>query len=95
MVSPAAEKAPAYQSQALLKAVARAHCWREQLVTGKASGPQAIANQTGLDESYVRRILGFALLAPDIIESILDGRQPHDLTLEKLRTTADGQSSEV
>jgi site-specific DNA recombinase len=86
VVSPSAEKAPAYQSQALLKAVARAHDWREQLVTGKASGPQAIAKQTGLDESYVRRILGFAFLAPDIVESILDGRQPHNMTLEKLRT---------
>jgi site-specific DNA recombinase len=86
VVSPGAEKAPAYQSQALLKAVARAHDWREQLVTGQAGGPQAIAKQTGLDESYVRRILGFAFLAPDIVESILEGRQPHDLTLEKLRT---------
>ena len=86
VVSPTAEKAPAYQSQALLKAVARAHDWREQLITGQASGPRAIAKQTGLDESYVRRILGFAFLAPDIVESILGGRQPHDLTLEKLRT---------
>jgi site-specific DNA recombinase len=86
VVSPAAEKAPAYQSQALLKAVARAHEWRERLITGQAAGLQAIAKQSGLDESYVRRILGFAFLAPDIVESILDGRQPHDLTLEKLRT---------
>lgn len=83
-VSPT-ETVPAYQSQALLKAIARAHNWREQLVTGQASGPRAIAKQTGLDESYVRRILDFAFLAPDIVESILDGRQRHDLTLEKLR----------
>jgi site-specific DNA recombinase len=80
-----AETISACQSQALLKAVARAHDWREQLVTGRMSGPRAIAKQTGLDESYVRRILGYAFLAPDIVESILDGRQPQDLTLEKLR----------
>lgn len=86
VVSPGAEKAPGYQSRALLKAVARAHDWREQLIIGQASGLQAIAKQTGLDESYVRRIFGLAFLAPDIVESILDGRQPHDLTLEKLRT---------
>lgn len=81
----AAETVPAYQSQTLLKAVARAHEWREQLVTGEASGPRSIAKRTGLDESYVRRILGYAFLAPDIVEAILDGRQPPDLTLEKLR----------
>ena len=80
-----ADTAPAYQSQALLKAITRAHDWREQLVTGQASGPRAIAKKTGLDESYVRRILDFAFLAPDIVESILDGRQPHYLTLEKMR----------
>ena len=86
VVSPrAAETAPAYQSHALLKAVARAHEWREQLITGQASGPRAIARRAGLDESYVRRIFGLAFLAPDIVESILDGRQPQDLTLERLR----------
>jgi site-specific DNA recombinase len=80
-----AEKAPEYHSQALLKAVARAHDWREQIVAGRASGPRAIARRIGLHERYVRCILNYAFLAPDIIESILDGRQPHDLTLEKLR----------
>jgi site-specific DNA recombinase len=79
------EPAPAHQSQTLLKAIARAHDWREQLITGKASGPRAIAKKTGLDESYVRRILRLAFLAPDIVESIVDGRQPHELTLEKLK----------
>ena len=83
----AGETVPAYQSQALLKAVARAHKWREQIVTGEASGPRSISKGTGLDESYVRRILGYAFLAPDIVEAILDGRQPPDLTLEKLRMT--------
>jgi site-specific DNA recombinase len=73
------------QSQALLKAVARAHDWREQLVSGKAQGLRSIAKQAGLDEAYVRRIFSCAFLAPDIVEAILDGRQPQDLTLEKLR----------
>ncbi len=48
---------PEYQSQPLLKALARAQDWHERLVTGRASGPRAIAVQTGLDEGYVRRIL--------------------------------------
>jgi DNA invertase Pin-like site-specific DNA recombinase len=86
VVSPESpEVAPRPQSQALLKAIARAHDWHEQLISGQASGPRSIAKQTGLDESYVRRILGYAFLAPDIVEAILNGRQPQDLTLEKLR----------
>jgi DNA invertase Pin-like site-specific DNA recombinase len=80
-----AEPAPQYQSQPLLKALARAQDWHERLVTGRASGPRAIATQTGLDEGYVRRILGHAFLAPDIVQMIVDGRQPQGLTLEKLR----------
>jgi site-specific DNA recombinase len=86
VVSPrTADQAPAYQSQSLLKALARAHDWREKLITGRATGPNSIAKQTGLDESYVRRILGYAFLAPDIVEMIVEGRQPVGLTLEKLR----------
>jgi site-specific DNA recombinase len=81
-----AEPSLSRQSQPLVKALARAHDWRDQLIAGEVSGPRSIAKQTGLDESYVRRILGLAFLAPDIVEIILNGRQPENLTLEKLRT---------
>lgn len=72
-------------SQALLKAIARANDWREQLIKGQVAGPSSIAKQTGLDESYVRRILGLAFFSPHIVEVILQGRLPEDLTLERLR----------
>jgi len=81
-----AETMPSHQNPALVKAIARANDWREQLIAGEVSGPRSIAKQTGLDESYVRRILGLAFLAPDIVEVVLHGRQPEHLTLEKLRT---------
>jgi hypothetical protein len=45
---------------------------------------RSLARQAGLTERYVGKVFGCALLAPDIIESILEGRQPHDLNFEKL-----------
>jgi hypothetical protein len=64
--------------------VARAHRWPEQIVQGKLEGRRSIARLTGLDERYAGRILDCAFLAPDIVEAILDGRQPVDLGIQKL-----------
>ena len=54
------------------------------VVSGKASTVGALASQAGLHEVYVTRILRCAYLAPDIVEAILDGSQPADLTLRRL-----------
>jgi site-specific DNA recombinase len=69
---------------ALLKALARAHEWYGWVVDGKVSGATAIAHRAGVTERYVSRVFPFALLAPDIVEAITEGRQPEDLTFEKL-----------
>jgi site-specific DNA recombinase len=68
----------------LIKAIARAHGWYEKVVQGKALDMRSLARQAGLTERYVGKVFGCALLAPDIIESILEGRQPYDLNFEKL-----------
>ena len=68
----------------LIKAIARAHGWYEKVVQGNALDMRSLARQAGLTERYVGKVFGCALLAPDIIESILEGRQPHDLNFEKL-----------
>ena len=75
---------PAYQTQSLLKAVARGQAWREQLIQGKVSGPRELAGQTGLDERYTHRILRCGFLAPTIVEAILTGTQPADLHIQSL-----------
>jgi len=69
---------------ALIKAVARAHGWYEKVLQGKAPDMRSLARQAGLTERYIGKVFACAFLAPDIIESILDGRQPPDLTFEKL-----------
>jgi site-specific DNA recombinase len=68
----------------LLKAVARGHQWHEWILNGEVSSKRGIAKRLGLTERYVGRVLECAFLAPDIVEAILDGRQPSDLTFQKL-----------
>jgi DNA invertase Pin-like site-specific DNA recombinase len=68
----------------LLKAVARAHRWFDEISTGKARSLAAIAAREGLSVRYVGRLIRLAFLAPDIVESIVEGRQPTTLTAEAL-----------
>jgi site-specific DNA recombinase len=68
----------------LLKVVARAHRWFDELSTGKASSLAEIAARERLAVRYVGRVIRLAFLAPDIVESIMEGRQPASLTAEAL-----------
>lgn len=68
----------------LLKAVARAHRWFDELTTEKAKSLAQIATREGLGVRYVGRLIRLAFLAPDIVESIMRGRQPMNLTAEAL-----------
>jgi hypothetical protein len=79
-----ANESPSRPVPSLIKAVARAHRWPEQIIHGELKGRHSIAQRTGLDERYVGRVLQCALLAPDIVEAILDGHQPADLGIQKL-----------
>src|SRR5258707_4852002 len=63
-------------------AVARAHRWFDEISTGKARSLAAIAAREGLAVRYVGRLIRLAFLAPDIVESIVEGRQPTSLTTE-------------
>jgi hypothetical protein len=69
---------------ALIKALTRAHTWKDKLVSGEAPSIRAIVDEAGITERYVARIIRLAFLAPDIVEAILDGYQPADLELERL-----------
>jgi site-specific DNA recombinase len=75
---------PHHPKAALIKAVARARAWYEKVTQGRALDMRSLAQQAGLTERYVGKVFACAFLAPDIIESILEGNQPSDLTFEKL-----------
>ena len=69
---------------AMVKALARAFRWRKMLDTGVHSTLEDLARAKGVDPSYASRILRLTLLAPDLVEAILDGRQPAELQLDDL-----------
>src|SRR3954466_6147107 len=69
----------------LVKALARAFRWQNMLDAGTYGTIKEIATKEKVDASYVGDVLRLTLLAPDIIEMILDGRQPPSLQFEELR----------
>lgn len=66
----------------LLRALSRAHDWATDLRNGRPLGE--IAAATGHAESYIRTRSQLAFLSPEIQRAILEGRQPTDLTLERI-----------
>jgi len=69
---------------ALLKALARAQRWFDDLVCGRAASLAEIAARAGVSTRYVRRLLRLAFLAPGIVEAVVEGRQPAELTAQRL-----------
>lgn len=68
----------------ILRAVVRAHKWREDVLAGEVPNRVLAAKRLDLNEAYLRRVLGCAFIAPDILEAILDGRHPSALTVKAL-----------
>ncbi len=69
---------------ALIKAVVRAHKWFDEFMSGHARSPKDIAEAEGCSDRYVGHLMPLAFLAPKIVEAILAGAQPVDLTAERL-----------
>jgi hypothetical protein len=69
---------------AMVKAIARAFRWRDMLESGQYATIREIAAAEKINETYVGRVLRLTLLAPDIVETILGGRQPAGLQLDAL-----------
>ena len=73
------------QDITLIKAVARALRWRKMLESGRFGTLAELAAAEKINASYVSRVLRLTLLAPDIVEAIMDGRQPAELGVHVLR----------
>lgn len=78
----------------LVRALARAHRWRRLLESGAYATISDLAKAEKVNDSYVCRILRLSLLAPSIVETILDGQQPKGLQLKDLMRTLPAKWSE-
>lgn len=69
----------------LIKAIAKSHYWNELLLSGEVQSSVDIQKMENLsDNTYIKDILRLRFLAPDIVEQILTGTQPPDMSVQKL-----------
>ena len=75
---------PRRTDSTLVKALARAFRWKLMLESGEFATIAELAEREGIAPSYMTRVLRLTLLAPDIVEAILDGKQGPEVTLALL-----------
>jgi hypothetical protein len=75
---------PPRHDNALIKALARAYRWRRLIERGEYPSITELAKAEKINQSYACRLLRLTLLAPVIVESILDGTQPKGLQLDRI-----------
>ena len=68
----------------LVKALARAFRWKRMLESGEFATIAELAEREGIVPSYMTRVLRLTLLAPDVVEAILDGKQGSEVTLARV-----------
>jgi hypothetical protein len=87
IMTPEGAAAPApkpRRDETLIKALVKADRWRRRIESGQAKSITDLAEQEGVTDAYVCRLLPLTCLAPDIVEAILDGRQPKGLRLAEM-----------
>lgn len=68
----------------LVKALARAFRWKRMLESGECATIADLAEREGIAPSYMTRVIRLTLLAPEIVEAILDGEQEPEITLARV-----------
>ncbi len=68
----------------LIKTIARARIWVDELISGKEKSVATIAAHAGVSEIYISKLLPAAFLAPGIVNAIIEGKYPVDITSDTL-----------
>ena len=84
MQMPEGATQPRRTDSTLVKALARAFRWKRMLESGEFTTIAELAEREGIAPSYMTRVLRLTLLAPDIIDAILDGKQGPEVTLAQV-----------
>ena len=72
------------RDETLVRALVKAHRWRRRIESGQARSITDLAEQEDVTVAYVCRLLPLTCLPPDIVEAMLDGRQPKGLRLAEM-----------
>ena len=75
---------PVNGDPALIKALARGFRWRRMLEEGRYASISEMAKAEGVERGYVGSVLRLTLLAPEMVEAIVEGRQLEGVTLPGL-----------
>lgn len=65
----------------VVKALARAFRWKRMLESGEFTTMAELAEREGIAPSYMTRVMRLSLLAPTIVEAIVEGQPPPDAKL--------------
>ena len=84
MILPPGAREPSKIDNTMVKALARAFRWKRMLESGHFATIGDLASKEGIAPSYMTRVMRMTLLAPEIVEAIVDGRQEPEVTLAKL-----------
>ncbi|MEL6426294.1 MAG: hypothetical protein AAFQ33_12665 [Pseudomonadota bacterium] len=84
MQMPEGAEQPRRTDSTLIKALARAFRWNRMLASEEFTTIAELAEHEGIAPSYMTRVLRLTLLAPDIVEAILDGKHGPGMTLAQV-----------
>jgi len=68
----------------LVKALARAFRWKRMLESGEFASISELAEKEGIAFTYMARLMRLSLLSPELVDAVIDGRQPSNMTLANL-----------
>ena len=84
MIPPVGVEQARKPDNTLVKALARAFRWKRMLDSGEFATIADLAEREGIAPSYMTRVLRLTLLAPGLVEAILDGKQGPNVTLARV-----------